>query len=663
MNRKSLRRTRLQSARDSRPFRLAILSASLWLAFITAADADGSIILGEYLFTGGSASVSNVVAGVTFGDFARGGGITAETSTVALVSSNYKPSGLAASISANAYATFSVTPVAGYRVTLQTFQYDWQSEGGGGNDELLSSRGAGFVSTASLGTLASGTNKTLSLSSGTFSNLAGATTFRIYGHGASNASKKHTLDNVRLLGETQARASLIASVAGATTGRFYRGDPASLTLTVTNDSLAAGSLATEALAYSGGLSGASGISIGTISGNLGGGNSTTPAITVDTSTIGAKTALLTVTSANAWRANGTAGAASVDIPLAAAVVTDRTFNSPGLDLGGLLKGAFVGPRNVTVTSTGAHSSYANATVAAASNSVGGLIASGSAATFDGTTTSAFWTIQGTVNSYGPLGPLTLTTTGEAGLWTQHPNDVSIDVTGNVGLATATASGVDDLDPFVPADALCAAVAGAGAYEGLSSKTVAGGNVVGTEAAILDGDNTNAASQTVAMAWRDRADVEKPGTLISDVVRISGMAKDGGQMNLSIHETPLYVVRMSYDENLLPGGASNEAYLASKGLIALLWLNEAWNGVAGAQSTDSWKPASFGNFGGTTSHKSGAYDPLTDFVLGNYGEDAASHTVWAVVNHDGQFAAAVIPEPITLGMLALGGLLVTLRRSR
>ena len=48
----------------------------------------------------------------------------------------------------------------------------------------------------------------------------------------------------------------------------------------------------------------------------------------------------------------------------------------------------------------------------------------------------------------------------------------------------------------------------------------------------------------------------------------------------------------------------------------------------------------GNSGGTPAMKLGAYNPATDFVLGNWGVDIDANNVWAVLNYNGEFA--VIP---------------------
>ncbi len=81
------------------------------------------------------------------------------------------------------------------------------------------------------------------------------------------------------------------------------------------------------------------------------------------------------------------------------------------------------------------------------------------------------------------------------------------------------------------------------------------------------------------------------------------------------------------------------------------------------NTNEWVNAVLGNIGGTVQFAGDhAYDAGSDFILGRYGVDTTNKTVWAVLNHNSDFAAA-IPEPTTMAMLALGGGLLTLRRRK
>ena len=78
--------------------------------------------------------------------------------------------------------------------------------------------------------------------------------------------------------------------------------------------------------------------------------------------------------------------------------------------------------------------------------------------------------------------------------------------------------------------------------------------------------------------------------------------------------------------------------------------------------DSWMRAVDGNFGGTPNFVGDQAFSSDYLVLGDYGVDTADNLVWAVVNHNSQFAA--VPEPSTfvlLGMAAVSLLIYTRRR--
>jgi MYXO-CTERM domain-containing protein len=129
----------------------------------------------------------------------------------------------------------------------------------------------------------------------------------------------------------------------------------------------------------------------------------------------------------------------------------------------------------------------------------------------------------------------------------------------------------------------------------------------------------------------------PGLFASDVVTLTGTEGD------------VIVLQLTYDEALASSLFGKEAN------SVLSWLDP---------SDGEWKNAVDGNTGGTSTFVAGAYDPMTDFHLGYYGVDVANNTVWAVINHNSQFAVTAVPEPSSAGVaIGLGVLGLALTRRR
>ncbi len=128
-----------------------------------------------------------------------------------------------------------------------------------------------------------------------------------------------------------------------------------------------------------------------------------------------------------------------------------------------------------------------------------------------------------------------------------------------------------------------------------------------------------------MAWRTQTLGEG---LFSDVVDVNGMALSGGS-----GQTAAFVLQMTYIPALI---------LSANELPYLGWLNP---------TTDSWENAVLGNFGSGNETFVGVGAWNGDMTLGDWGVNTASDTVWAVLNHNSEFA--VTPEPSSLALLAAG----------
>ncbi len=176
------------------------------------------------------------------------------------------------------------------------------------------------------------------------------------------------------------------------------------------------------------------------------------------------------------------------------------------------------------------------------------------------------------------------------------------------------------------------------YDKFTALTRPGG--LGTTVDLLDGtagsggDGDLGQNRDVTVAF---ADAE--AGLASDIVDLDGTS--------GIGFSDILVLQLTYDE------ATAISLFGSEAAARLGWYDPG---------TGQWTLAVDGNTGGTALFAGDrAYNAATDFLLGTYGVDTANNTVWAVTNHNSQFAA--IPEPSTYALLALAGAATLLIRRR
>ncbi len=145
---------------------------------------------------------------------------------------------------------------------------------------------------------------------------------------------------------------------------------------------------------------------------------------------------------------------------------------------------------------------------------------------------------------------------------------------------------------------------------------------GSTLSLLDGTASAATSVTAAFVAPPPAIQIRP---VSDVADLNGTSSD-----------PV-VVQISYDP------VAAQSIFGSALYLELAWFQN---------STGTWKNAVLGNSGSTTpTFFTRAYNPATDFHLGNFGLDTANHVVWAVVNHNSQFVVTVPPPVLAVNSVS------------
>lgn len=178
----------------------------------------------------------------------------------------------------------------------------------------------------------------------------------------------------------------------------------------------------------------------------------------------------------------------------------------------------------------------------------------------------------------------------------------------------------------------------------------------TTAAILAG--TASSQADVSMQWRTRSVAESSGdnAILSDVVNLTGVAVVGAS-------TDVFLLEMSYTDAALAALGMNEAAYAANGTLRLGWFNGSlWTSAVDGNSLASVKTF-VGNQSSAAFLTSLGAAPLSS-KLGSYGVDTANNKVWAVLDHNSEFA--VIPEPSTLivgSVFALGLLTYRMRRRK
>jgi hypothetical protein len=150
------------------------------------------------------------------------------------------------------------------------------------------------------------------------------------------------------------------------------------------------------------------------------------------------------------------------------------------------------------------------------------------------------------------------------------------------------------------------------YDGFTVQNNVG---FGSITTLLDGDATTERNVSIGYV------APMPNfPAVSDIVDIQGTNTD--PVVIQIKYDPLRAAKLFGGETAL----------------RLAWLNSA---------AGQWVLATLGNAGGGPQFFNRAYNPATDFQLGNYGLDTENDVVWAVVNHNSEFAVTALPDPFGL----------------
>lgn len=173
-------------------------------------------------------------------------------------------------------------------------------------------------------------------------------------------------------------------------------------------------------------------------------------------------------------------------------------------------------------------------------------------------------------------------------------------------------------------ALTTNVAAGSNYAGLQRTGV--GAIGATTASLLAG--TAAGDSVVTTSWTN--DNHGAGNVVSDVLDLAGTGAGN-----------LFVLQMTYADN----ANDSEAMLGYWNTGSSQWVNAIYGGA----------------YSGVGTFVNGSYD--NNLVLGNWGRDASSNTVWAVVDHNSEFAVVAAPEPAVLTLFGLGGLAILRRRKK
>jgi autotransporter-associated beta strand protein len=306
--------------------------------------------------------------------------------------------------------------------------------------------------------------------------------------------------------------------------------------------------------------------------------------------------------------------------------------------------------NSTLTFSGGNTggTYPSTEGTPASSTFGGTIEDGASKTV------ALNVVAGTLN-------LTGTSTYSGGTTVNGASGATLNVTGSIANNSSSGVFLGDTAAFGTKDNLIIrSVQNNGSFAGLGATELGG---LGTKIDLVQGSNvTNGSALGVSLEMRlvnanDLLNLPAvQSDFVSDVAGLTGLTIGGG----SSGETDPYAVQMTYLPSLALNSHAGSIFLASTNNAESVAFSNAIGGNfatgADAQTDVQSSYASFAAANGISDSNLGLY-------LGSWGVDTTGDTAWAVVDYDSQFAVVSVPEPASLGALAVCGAALLNRRSR
>ena len=316
---------------------------------------------------------------------------------------------------------------------------------------------------------------------------------------------------------------------------------------------------------------------------------------------------------------------------------------------------------------GNSSTTSNSTLTFSGGNTGGTFAAGegtpSTSTFGGT-------IKNSVNGGTKMvllnvvaGTLNLTgnSTYTGGTTVNGAAGAILNVTGSIANNTSSGVFLGDTGTFGTADNIISrSVANGGSYAGLGATELGG---LGTKIDLVQGSNvSNGSALSVSMEMRltnanDLLNLPAaPSQFASDVLGLTGMVIGGGTSG----ETDPFALQMTYAPNLLLDLHAGSVFLAYTNNAESQAFSNAVNGdFATGVDAETDVQSSYASFAASN----GITDSNIANYLGSWGVDSTGDTAWAIVDHNSQFAVVAIPEPASVGLLAVCGTALLGRRSR